>query len=148
MYFYIRNRKRGRVILFVGPSEAGKTSIFAQVAFGKGVETVTSTTPNTADYEVPGGTKAPLILKDLPGHERVRNKFWEANKIGMRGIVCVMDAAGGSKAVRDAAESLYNILTDSIVNSVKPNILVFANKQDLPTAKGASVLRHQLEREM
>ncbi len=148
MYFYIRIRKRGRAILFVGPCEAGKTSIFAQIAFGKAVDTVTSTSPNTAEYDVPGGTKAPLILKDLPGHERVRVKFWEANKVGMRGIVCVIDSAGGSKAVRDAAEALYAILTDSLVNSVKPNILVFANKQDLPTAKGVKVLRHQLEREM
>jgi len=148
VYFYIRNKKKGRSIIIVGPSEAGKTAIFVRLGFGRDVETVTSTAPNVTEYEVPDGLTAPLILKDLPGHEKVRIKFWEANKVGVRGIICVMDAAGGSKAVRDAAEVLYDILIDPIVNSVKPNILIFANKQDLATAKATKVLRLQLEREM
>jgi len=148
MYFYIRNKKKGRSILIVGPSESGKTAIFLRLGFGKDMETVTSTTPNITEFEVPDTAVAPLLLKDLPGHEKVRVKYWDANKVGMRGVICVMDAAGGSKAVRDAAEVLYEILTDPIVNSVKPNILVFANKQDLPTAKATNVLRLQLEREI
>jgi len=148
MYFYIRNKKRGRSILIVGPSEAGKTAMFVRLGFGKDLDTVTSTGPNITEYEVPGGVAAPLILKDIPGHEKVRMKFWDANKVGVRGVICVVDAAGGAKAVRDGAEVLYDILTDSIVNSVKPSILIFANKQDLPTSKATKVLRLQLEREM
>jgi len=146
MYFYIRNTKRGRYILIVGPTESGKTALFARLGFGKNVESVTSTSPNVTEYEVPG--KAPLILKDLPGHEKLRMQFWDSNKVGVRGIIFLVDAAGGSKCIRDAAEVLYDILTDPIVNSVKPFILIIANKQDLPTAKGTKVLRLHLEREI
>jgi len=147
LYFFFGKSKRGRSILFVGPSESGKTSVFVHLTAGKVVDTVTSTVPNEAEYKG-NGVRAPLVLKDLPGHDRVRNKYWEANRSGMRGVVCVVDAAGGSKAVREAAEVLYSVLTDSYVNSVKPNILIFANKQDQPTAKGVKILRTLIEREM
>ena len=51
--------------MIVGPSEAGKTAVFIRVGFGKDVDTVTSTAPNIAEYEVRSGAAAPLILVSL-----------------------------------------------------------------------------------
>jgi len=142
----MRKTKKGRTILFIGPPEVGKTAIFTKIITDKNLETVTSVSPNQAEYTP--DNKPSLILKDLPGHERVRIQFWDSNKVGARGIVCVVDAAGGNKAIREAAEVLYTVLTDPVVSSVGPNILIFCNKQDLPTAKGTKVIRTQLEREL
>jgi len=147
LYLYTRKTKKGRGIVVVGPCDSGKTTILGHLVSGKMVDTVTSITANECTYS-PGNGKADLVLKDLPGHDRVRIKFWDSHKANMRGIVCIIDAAGGNKAIREGAEVLYSILTDPLVNSISPNILVFANKQDLPTAKTVKVIRTQLEREI
>ncbi|ODM94975.1 Signal recognition particle receptor subunit beta [Orchesella cincta] len=111
------------------------------------IQTVTSVTPNEGEY-IPLNGKAALSIKDLPGHERVRIKFWDESKAGSRGIVCVVDASGGNKAIRESAEIIYTVLTDPAVTSVRPNILIFANKQDAPLAKAITVVKTQLEREL
>ena len=144
--FFLRGKRKGRTVLLIGPTESGKTSIFSQLWQGKAVDTVTSVELNEGEY-VPNSRPA-LLLKDIPGNDRVRQKFWDENKGGVRGIIVVVDAAGGSKAIRDAADVLYWVLTDSVVTSVRPDVLIFANKQDLPTAKGIRVIRTALEREM
>jgi len=144
---FLRGKKKGRTVLFVGASESGKTAIFSQLWQGKSVDTVTSIVPNEGEF-VPANGRPSLTLKDLPGNDRLRQKYWDDHKAGVRGIVCVIDAAGGSKAIRDGAEVLYWVLTDSVVSSVKPNVLIFANKQDLPTAKAVKVIRASLEREI
>lgn len=151
--FLFKSRTRGRVVVLVGPSETGKTALFVHLqnntgtGDGEGVETVTSTVANVAEYVSTKG-KQPLTIKDLPGHDRVRNKWWDSNKKGLRGIVCIVDAAGGNKSIRESADVLYTILTDSTVNSIQPNILILANKQDLLMAKSEKVIKSLLEREI
>lgn len=147
IFLWTRKSKKGRSVLFVGPCDSGKTTLMGHLLSGKMVDTVTSVTPNESPYS-PGNGRDDLILKDLPGHDRVRVKFWDTHKTGIRGIICVIDAAGGNKAIREGAEVLYSVLTDSVVNSVSPNILVFANKMDMPTAKTIKVIRSNLEREI
>jgi signal recognition particle receptor subunit beta len=46
---------------------------------------------------LPGNGKPSLIVKDLPGHDRVQIKFWDSHKSGARGILCVVDAGAGNK---------------------------------------------------
>jgi signal recognition particle receptor subunit beta len=147
VYFFTRKGKKGRSVLLVGACESGKTELFARIVGGPVVQTVTSLVPNELEY-TPKNGKADLVIKDLPGHDRVRIKFWDTNKSGARGVVCVVDAAGGNKGIRDAAEVLYQVLTDSAVLSTNPAVLIFANKQDLPMAKGTKVIRTQLEKEL
>lgn len=52
------------------------------------------------------------------------------------------------KEVKDVAEFLYFILTDTVVYSNGPKILILCNKQDETLAKGSSVIRSLLEKEM
>ncbi|ODM86827.1 Signal recognition particle receptor subunit beta [Orchesella cincta] len=138
MIFLLRRKTKGRTVLLVGPTDVGKSSMFSQIVGGKNIQTVTSVTPNEGEY-IPLNGKAALSIKDLPGHERVRIKFWDESKAGSRGIVCVVDASGGNKAIRESAEIIYTVLTDPAVTSVRPNILIFANKQDAPLAKAITV---------
>ncbi|CAL8135529.1 unnamed protein product [Orchesella dallaii] len=145
--FLLRRKSKGRIVLLVGPTDVGKSSMFSQIVGGKNIETVTSVTPNEGEY-IPSNGRAALTIKDLPGHERVRIKFWDESKVGSRGIVCVVDASGGNKAIRESAEIIYTVLTDPAVTSVRPNILIFANKQDAPLAKAITVVKTQLEREL
>jgi len=147
VFFWTRKRSKGRSVVFVGSLESGKTTLFTKLICGETKSTVTSIVPNEQEYQ-PRNGKATLTLKDLPGHDRVRVKWWDTHKAGLRAIVCVLDASGGNKAVRETADVLYNVLMDPLVNSVQPNILIFANKQDLPTAKAARIIKTQLEREI
>ena len=147
MYFLIFGRKKGLSVVFVGPSEAGKTSIFVHLLNRIGQETVISTVANVGEFKPPGGSQT-LVLKDLPGHDRVRTKWWESHKSRLLGLVCVIDSSGGSKAIGEAADVLYSVLTDSIVASLKPRVLILANKQDLlPPGREVNV-KVQLEKEL
>lgn len=145
--YLLKRKSKGRVVLLVGPTDVGKSSMFSRIIGGKNLQTVTSVIPNEGEY-TPSNGKPALTIKDLPGHERVRIKFWETSRVGARGIVCVVDASGGNKAVRESAEIIYTVLTDPNVTSVRPNILIFANKQDAPLAKAISVIKTHLEREL
>ncbi|XP_021955589.1 signal recognition particle receptor subunit beta [Folsomia candida] len=147
VYLWTRKGRRGRAVLIVGPCEAGKTVLFSKLLGGPTVQTVTSLIPNELEY-LPANGRPALVVKDLPGHDRVQIKFWDNNKPSVRGIVCVVDAAAGNKGIREAADVLYRVLTDSAVLSSCPSIFIFANKQDQPMSKGSKVIRNQLEKEL
>ena len=65
-------------------------------------------------YDVPG--RAPVNLVDLPGHERLRNKFVEEYKSQVRAIIYVVDASTIQKQLRDATEYLFKLLSDPVIN--------------------------------
>lgn len=50
IFLWTRRRSRGRTLLLLGPCEAGKTSLFAQLIHKKAVETYTSTTTNEGQF--------------------------------------------------------------------------------------------------
>lgn len=87
-------------------------------------------------------------IVDIPGHERLRNKFFEQFKSATRAIVYVIDSVTLQKDIRDVAEYLYNILTDPLVSSYSPSLLILCNKQDMPLAKGSNAIKSILEKEM
>nr|CAG4649635.1 EOG090X0C7N [Scapholeberis mucronata]SVE93847.1 EOG090X0C7N [Scapholeberis mucronata] len=142
--------KRGQVsrrgICLVGLCESGKTLIFSQLVYQKAVESFTSLRENvgTVTFE----NKAALKLVDVPGHERVRQRFFDAYKSTARGIVFVLDSFTLPKDIRDVAEYLYTVLSDPVVTSNKPQILILCNKQDHALAKGPQVIQSLLEKEM
>jgi signal recognition particle receptor subunit beta len=43
---------------------------------------------------------------DIPGHERVRGKFFDQYKSNARGIFFMVDASNLQKDIRDVAESV------------------------------------------
>ncbi|XP_023298210.2 signal recognition particle receptor subunit beta [Lucilia cuprina] len=136
-------RKRSsarRDFLLTGISEAGKSSIFMRILHDKFPETFTSIKENVEDYKL--GAR----LVDIPGHYRVREKCFEQYKKTAKGIIFVLDSVTIQKDIRDVADALYIMLTDSATLPCK--FAVLCNKQDLATAKSVQVIKTSLEKEM
>ncbi|XP_037939344.1 signal recognition particle receptor subunit beta [Teleopsis dalmanni] len=139
-------KRRGssrRDFMFAGLCESGKTAIFMQMLYKKFPDTFTSTTENVGEY-TSGRMSGRLV--DIPGHYRVRDKYFDQYKRTAKGIIFVVDAVTAQKEIRDVADALYTILCDGA--TVSCPFLVLCNKQDLPTAKSAQVIRAILEKEL
>ena len=110
-------------------------------------ETYTSVTSNSGEYVVAQKNKK-LRVVDLPGHERLQLQMMDEHKGQARAVVFVVDSGTLQKDIKEVAEYLYTLLSDKTVSSNAPPVLVLCNKQDLTLAKGAKVVRNQLEKEM
>nr|SVE75353.1 EOG090X0C7N [Daphnia dolichocephala] len=146
LFVWRRGRVSRRGICLVGLCESGKTLIFSQLIYKKAIESFTSMKENVGVLDI--ANKGTLRLVDVPGHERVRQRFFDTYKNTARGIVFVIDSFSLNKDIRDVAEYLYNVLTDPVVSSNRPQILILCNKQDHALAKGPQVIQSVLEKEM
>ncbi|TRY79164.1 hypothetical protein TCAL_08331 [Tigriopus californicus] len=146
IFVFTRKRSRGSTLLICGPCESGKTCLFGQLLHKKQLETYTSAKENKGHLSVPG--RAPLPVVDVPGHERLRVKYLEEYKNQVKAIIYVVDSSTLQKQLRDTAEYLFNIITNPIIYTKRPKIMVVCNKQDLSLAKGQNVIQKELEKEM
>lgn len=85
---------------------------------------------------------------DIPGHERLRYKYFDQYKSSAKVVAYVIDSITIQKEIRDVAEFLYNILTDPVILRNSTHVAVICNKQDLPLAKGCNAIKSILEREL
>ncbi|KAG6800343.1 signal recognition particle receptor subunit beta [Apis mellifera caucasica] len=138
-----KRRSIGNSILLTGLSDAGKTLIYAHLLCSKFVKTHTSVKENIGDIII---NNRSLKIVDIPGHERLRYKFFDQFKLSAKGLVYVIDSVTFQKDIRDVAEYLYNLLSDSIIQ--KKPVLILCNKQDQTMAKGSVVIKTLLEKEM
>lgn len=88
-------------ILLTGLCESGKTVLFGQILHSKVAETFTSIAENIGDYK---SDNAVARLVDIPGHERLRLRFFDQYKSTSKGIVYVVDSVTVQKDIRDVAE--------------------------------------------
>ncbi|CAK9819992.1 Signal recognition particle receptor subunit beta [Anthophora quadrimaculata] len=130
-------------ILLTGLSDAGKTLIYAHLMCSKYVKTHTSVKENVGDIII---NNRSFRIVDIPGHERLRYKFFDKFKLSTKGLVYVIDSATFQKDIRDVAEYLYNLLSDSAIQ--KKSVLILCNKQDQTMAKGSVVIKTLLEKEI
>ncbi|XP_076679369.1 signal recognition particle receptor beta [Andrena cerasifolii] len=138
-----RKKSIGNSVLLTGLSDAGKTLIYARLVFSKFVATHTSVKENIADVVINNHS---LKIVDIPGHERLRYKFFDQFKLSSKGVVYVIDSVTFQKDIRDVAEFLYTLLSDRAIQR-KP-VLILCNKQDQTMAKGSAVIKTLLEKEM
>lgn len=139
------NKRRG--VLLLGCCEAGKTLLFTQLVYRKHMQTCTSTAVNSGTYTIQDKGKT-LRLVDLPGFDRIRTQMLDSYKDLARGIMFVVDSSSVQKDIKDIADYLYTVLSDSRISSICPPVLIVCNKQDLTFAKGAKVIQGQLEKEI
>ncbi|KAJ8974030.1 hypothetical protein NQ317_001818 [Molorchus minor] len=142
---YKRNKSKRRGILLTGLCNSGKTLIYSQLIHNKNVQTHTSIMENVGTFVM---NNEVLKVVDIPGHERLRNKFFDQYKGIAKGIVYVVDSATIQQDIRDAAEFLYNILVDPLVINNCPNLLILCNKQDQTLAKGGTAVKSIFEKEL
>ncbi|XP_011300886.1 signal recognition particle receptor subunit beta [Fopius arisanus] len=144
--FIVWQRKKsvGRSVLITGLCDAGKTLLYARLVHLRFIETYTSAKENIGDIEIKENA---LRIVDIPGHERLRYKFFDKYKSSVRGLIYVIDSVTFQKDIRDVAEFFYTLLCDSAVRKSLP-ILVLCNKQDQTLAKSSTVIRNLLEKEL
>lgn len=140
-----RKRQARRGVLLTGLSDSGKTLIYSRLLHDKFVLTHTSVNENVGEYQNNGSS---LKIIDIPGHERLRGKYFDDYKTMARGIVYIIDSTSVQKEIRDVAEYLYTLLSDAVVAKNCPPFLILCNKQDQTMAKGPNVIRSLLEKEM
>ncbi|KAK3752243.1 hypothetical protein RRG08_047099 [Elysia crispata] len=140
-----KNKRQG--VLLLGVCDAGKTLIYSQLVNNNFKQTYTSVTSNSGEYVIAQKNKKVRIF-DLPGHERLRLQILDEYKGQARAIVFVVDSGTLQKDIKEVAEYLYTLLSDKTVSGNALPVLVLCNKQDLTLAKGAKVVRSQLEKEM
>lgn len=104
LYFLWKKKSQRRTdLLLTGLCESGKTLIFSQLLHNEARETFTSITTNVGDY-MAEGRNAVLRVIDIPGHERLRGRFFDQYKATVKGIIFVIDSVTVQKDVRDVAE--------------------------------------------
>ncbi|XP_074030347.1 signal recognition particle receptor beta [Leptinotarsa decemlineata] len=146
LVLYKRRKSSRQGILLTGLCDSGKTLIFSQLIHNKHIQSHTSIKENIANY-VNSFNKL-LRIVDIPGHERLRDKFFDQYKDSTKGIVYVVDSLTLPHDIRDAAEYLYNILVDPVIQRNCPNLLILCNKQDQTFSKGASAIKSIFEKEL
>jgi len=146
VFLWYRRRSSRRGVLILGSCDSGKTSLLSALVHQKAVETYTSMVENTGSYMSSTGKLLHLI--DIPGHERVRAAVLEKSVRSARGVVYVVDSGTVSKQVKDVAEYLYKVLSDPVLYSNRPSVLVVCNKQDVPLVKSSEAVQALLEREI
>ncbi|CAH0585829.1 unnamed protein product [Chrysodeixis includens] len=144
-WFFSRRRQQRNSVLLMGLSDSGKTLLFVRLAYSQYRQTFTSMKENVEEYLTSSNT---LKIVDLPGQERLRNKFFDQYKGSAKAIVFVIDSVTIQKEIRDVAEYLYTVLSDPSIQSNNPPLLILCNKQDQPLAKGSQVIKSLLEKEL
>ncbi|XP_053565773.1 signal recognition particle receptor subunit beta [Bombina bombina] len=143
-----RSQISRRAVLLLGVCDSGKTLFFIRLLTGQYKKTQTSITASSAAYRVKSDKGSTLTLVDLPGHESLRHQYLEQYKVAVRALVFVVDSSTFQREVKEVAELLYLLLTDSIILRNAPPILIACNKQDISMAKSAKLIQQQLEKEL
>ncbi|XP_048361133.1 signal recognition particle receptor subunit beta [Sphaerodactylus townsendi] len=146
---FVQTRKSSRrAVLLVGLCDSGKTLMFARLLTANFQNTQTSITENSALYRVKNDKNSSVTLIALPGHESLRLQFLDRFKAAARAIVFIVDSVAFQREMKDVAEFLYQILTDSVVLKNAPPLLIACNKQDVTMAKSSKLIQQQLEKEL
>ncbi|KAL2085086.1 hypothetical protein ACEWY4_018406 [Coilia grayii] len=146
--FFLGSKTTRNAVLLVGLCDAGKTLLFSRLLLGTFKRTQTSIAESSASYKAKNDRGTSWTLVDMPGHESLRPQYIEKFKASARALVFVVDSAVFQKEVRDVAEFLYSLLTDSTLTTSAPSIIVACNKQDIKMTKSAKLIQQQLEKEL
>jgi small GTP-binding protein len=114
-------------LMMVGLDAAGKTTILRRLKFAEVAETVPTIGFNVETVQYGGLT---MTVWDIGGQEQIR-KLWRHYYSGTQAVIFVVDCADSARN-KDARDELHNLMNALELRGVP--LLVFANKQDLPSA--------------
>ena len=152
-----RKSKKRDSILLCGQDGAGSTSAYLLLKNKSlGLGTVTSMIENESEVEISsrgdangGGIKVNVI--DIPGHAKIRNRFYDRFLPRAKAIVFFVDGVEFSTNKRDVADHLYNeiLIEYDNVRSKRIPILIACNKMDkTESCSPASFVKKRLESEI
>ncbi|KAJ3712288.1 signal recognition particle receptor beta subunit-domain-containing protein [Lentinula raphanica] len=127
-----KSQSKRNLLLLVGPSDSGKTSIFSSLVYGHSIPAITSMQANSSFINVEG-KKDPIQVVDIPGHPRLRDQFRDSLS-SAKALAFVVDANTASRNAALVAEHLHSVL-DAIMaippSQPLPKLLILAHKCDL-----------------
>merc|ERR1712183_930480 len=129
--------KKEMRILMVGLDAAGKTTVLYKLKLGEIVTTIPTIGFNVESVEY---KNISFTVWDIGGEDRIR-KLGRHYFENSHGIIFVVDS-NDEQRVETAKEELQRMLGEDELRDAA--LLVFANKQDLPNALGASQLSERL----
>lgn len=101
LWVWKRKRSARTDVLLTGLCDSGKTLLFSQLVLGEEKESFTSIKENLGVLQTTSGE---LRLVDIPGHERLRGKFFDQYKNLTKAVIFVVDSVTVQKEIRDVAE--------------------------------------------
>ena len=154
-----KNSKKRDSIVLCGQDGAGSTSAYLLLKNKSlGLGTVTSSIENESEVEICVSSsdrdakekRVKVNVVDVPGHAKIRNRFYERFLPRAKGIVFFVDGVEFSTNKRDVADHLYNeILIDyDNVRRKRIPILIACNKTDKEACSPATFVKKRLESEI
>lgn len=138
------SKKRDAVVI-VGPLAVGKTVLAYKLCHDKIVTTVTSMKPSSLVLRAGEGKKGTTVI-DFPGHPRLRPQLMADYLPRAKKIVFVLDSTNAR--LREAAELLYDLFTDPVVEKNAPPILIACSKIDGPASRPVPRIKLSLQDEI
>lgn len=125
-------------ILMVGLDAAGKTTILYKLKLGEIVTTIPTIGFNveTVEYK-----NISFTVWDVGGQNKIR-ALWRHYFQNTNGIIFVVDSNDRDR-IEEAQKELHNMFQDDELRDIA--LLVFANKQDLPTAMSVHEIKEKLQ---
>merc|ERR1719440_1739675 len=130
--------KKDMRILMVGLDAAGKTTILYKLKLGEVVTTIPTIGFNVESVEY---KNISFTLWDVGGQDKIRC-LWRYYYQGVQGLIFVVDSNDRDR-IEDAREELQRMLQAEGLREA--NVLVYANKQDLPNSMTAAEMTDKLE---
>ena len=129
--------KKEMRILMVGLDAAGKTTILYKLKLGEIVTTIPTIGFNveTVEYK-----NISFTVWDVGGQDKIR-PLWRYYYQNTQGIIFVVDSNDRDRII-EAREELQQMLNEDELRNA--NLLVFANKQDLPNAMSPAEVTEKL----
>lgn len=131
--FRLMFARRGSLVVLAGPSNAGKTFLYYQLRHGSVHNgTVASMQENVGTCEIIGSAGKPVgsvKVVDVPGHHKLRHRLEEYLR-DAKAVVFVVDSIDITPHKVEAAEQLYDVLTNPAVARGKVPVLLACNKMD------------------
>eukprot|EP01095_Lingulamoeba_sp_RSL-Kostka_P004672 TRINITY_DN158_c0_g1_i3.p1 TRINITY_DN158_c0_g1~~TRINITY_DN158_c0_g1_i3.p1 ORF type:complete len:184 (-),score=67.93 TRINITY_DN158_c0_g1_i3:248-799(-) len=124
-------------ILMVGLDCAGKTTLLYKLKLGDVVTTVPTIGFNVETVEY---RNVSFNVWDVGGQDKIR-PLWRHYYSNSRGVVFVVDS-NDTNRLNEARDELQNMLKEEELNGA--DVLIFANKQDLPNAMSVSEITEGL----
>jgi len=154
--FFNRGKESSRKIGSRNTSKKRDSIVLKNISLGLG--TVTSSIENESEVEICVSSsdrannekRVKVNVVDVPGHAKIRNRFYERFLPRAKGIVFFVDGVEFSTNKRDVADHLYNeILIDyDNVRRKRIPILIACNKTDKEACSPATFVKKRLESEI
>ena len=124
-------------ILMVGLDAAGKTTILYKLKLGEIVTTIPTIGFNVEAVEY---KNISFTVWDVGGQDKIR-PLWRHYYSNTQGVIFVVDSNDRDR-ISEARDELHRMLNEP--DLADANLLVFANKQDLPGAMNAAEMTDKL----